>query len=79
MPEDIIDAIREAEFEDFDEPLQAALTAYRAQDKATKKASAAKRQKLDSGEGTAGAQAGGDAEGEETTNVEAAGKLPDAE
>ncbi len=60
--------IREAEFEDFEEPLVASLAAFRAQEKASKKPSA-KRQKLDSADG-AGA-AGVDAEPEEAVPMDA--------
>jgi hypothetical protein len=59
--------IREAEFEDFEEPLVASLAAFRAQEKASKKPSA-KRQKLDSADG-AGA-AGADAEPEEAAPMD---------
>ena len=48
-PEDIIEALKEAEFEDFEGPLKASLDAFQNASKAAKtaKASSAKRQKLD--------------------------------
>eukprot|EP00961_Rhodomonas_salina_P012054 161633-Rhodomonas_salina.2 len=47
-PEDILEAVKEAEFDDFDEPLQQALQSFRNQATAAKKSgSANKRQKLD--------------------------------
>ncbi len=60
-PEDILDAIREAEFQDFEEPLSASLAAFRAQEKATRKPSA-KRQKIDNGDVSGGAAADADVE-----------------
>ena len=60
-PEDILDAIREAELQDFEEPLTTSLAAFRAQEKASRKPSA-KRQKLDAGDGAGGAGLEVDAE-----------------
>lgn len=48
-PEDVIEALKEAEFEDFEGSLKASLDAFQNASKAAKtaKASSAKRQKLD--------------------------------
>jgi hypothetical protein len=59
-PDDIMEALKEAEFEDFQGPLQASLDAFQGAAKAAKtaKASSAKRQKLNESQNDENAEAG---------------------
>ena len=80
-PEDILDAIREAEFQDFEEPLAASLAAFRAQEKAVRKPSA-KRQKIDAGDGAGSAAVEGEVDESapmDSVSIEKAGDGGDQE